>query len=81
MVLLVVLGGFLSRWRSSGPFFAAYGATAGFAYAWFLEAAHYDVTGLFMVGLFMLLFGATLGLSVVAGITAGIRNFTYSRTA
>jgi len=47
-------------------------AMLGFAVPWTGHAASSDESGLYVVGLFLLLVGGTIGLWVVLGVTAGV---------
>ncbi|ALC04712.1 hypothetical protein CDES_01160 [Corynebacterium deserti GIMN1.010] len=74
MVAATASLGLWTRWRTSGPFFTALGATAGFSFTWGMDALPHDSTGLSLFGLTLVIIGVGSGLTVTAALTAAIAN-------
>jgi hypothetical protein len=53
--------------------------TLAFTAAWTAEAAPNDVTGLYGVGMLMLLVGLSIGTIVVSVVTLGLRSWWLAR--
>lgn len=73
-IVVATVIAFLVLRRNVAIFVLASAATIGFSAPWSVDAARQDETGLWMVGLFMLLVGGSLGLMALLGITAAIRS-------
>jgi hypothetical protein len=63
-------------WRCVRPLPASAALTVTFTAVWTAEAAPHDETGLYAVGMFMLLFGLSVGTIVV---TVGLRDQLLAR--
>ena len=73
--LCVAAGAVVAQWWLRRPTFVvapAVAATVGVAVPWTVQAAATDDTGLFVVGLVMLLAGGTVGLSLLLSITGAV---------
>jgi hypothetical protein len=73
-IVVATVIAFLVLRRNVAIFVLASAATIGFSVPWSVDAARQDETGLWMVGLFMLLVGGSLGLMALLGVTAAIRS-------
>lgn len=81
--LTIVVASVLAQWwtRSGWAIFVlAAAATLGFAIPWGVDAAMTDDSGLFVVGLVLLVIGAGAGLSVLLAVTYAVQRALTSRS-